>query len=203
MSPSRSEPLNSGNEELPIDARPCTTLCGTGRTDYSSNPDGRAPISTPSPIPRKVRPPRHQSKAFPGKFRRPEMYIWPRSAKKRRPIPSNATPHGSRLESCISNFDRKGGAASLYQGPGYAGSCSAEGLDEGGVRGVIRGGTTSVPGVIPLVETREEAPDGLMHGGLLWRESGFGREMEITTDRVPQEMVEACRPVSECVSEAT
>lgn len=109
------------------------------------------------------------------------------------------TPDETRLDGHILNLDRREEAASLCQSPGCVGSCSTKFRDKRGVRDVTKRGIACLPGTVPLTATwpAEEAPDGLMYGGLLWRESGLGREVEITPEGVPREMAEACRPVSE------
>lgn len=83
----------------------------------------------------------------------------------------------------------------LRQGPGYAAGCSAVVNDDSGVCGGASFDPETGPFMTPW--PNEEAADGLMHGGLLWRESGFGRETELATEGVPQGIAEACRPVRE------
>lgn len=115
-------------------------------------------------------------------------------------MPSSTTPDESRLDSRTLNLECRDESARPSQDPAYyAGSFSTEFRGKGGIQGPMREGMTCVPGVVPVVTTwpAEEVPDGLMHGGLLWRESGFGRELEYTTEGVPQEIAGACRPVSE------
>lgn len=115
-------------------------------------------------------------------------------------MPSNTTPGESRLGSRTIDLERRDEPAWPSQGPGYyAGSCSTEVRGKSGLQGAMREGMACAPGVVPVMATwpAEEAPDGLMHGGLLWRESGYGRELECTTEGVPQEIAGACRPVSE------
>lgn len=197
MTPPRSEPLYKSNEEMPIDVRPHTTLWGGGSTDSPRIHGGRVLISSAPPrTPRRIRPPPRQPKALAGTYRKPAIYKLPRSARKRHPPPRSATRDESRLcSSRIRSGCHREGAIPLRRGPDFAGGCSAAVRDEGGVCG----GATLDPGNAPFVARwpDEEAVDGLMHGGLLWRESGCGRETELTTDGVPQEIAEACRPVRE------
>lgn len=43
----------------------------------------------------------------------------------------------------------------------------------------------------------EEAPDGVVGDGPLWRDSGFGRVTELIVEGLPQGIAEASEPVRE------
>lgn len=193
--PSRSESLCRSNGVGTTDGRPHTSPWGGRSTHTPKNfHGGRAPVSSAPPrFPRKIRPPPRLPEGLPGNCHKKGMYRLPRSAKNRRPT-ARTTRHEPRLGSFISGGYDTEEAKPLRRGPDYAGGCSPIVGSEGGVCG----GVTWDVGTAPFVATRpdEEASDGVMHGGLLWRESGFGREIDLATKGVPQGTTEACQPVS-------
>lgn len=193
MGPSRSEPMYKSNEGMPIDVRPHTALRVGGSTDSPIIHGGRAPISSAPPAtPWRIRPPPRQQKALPGTYRKHTISRLPGIAKKGHPPPRSTTRVGS---SRVGSSYHKEGAVTLLRDPEYASDYSAAVRDECGVCG----DAALDPGDVPFVATwpDEESADGLMNNGLLWRESGFGREMELTTERVRQGVAEACQPVRE------
>lgn len=196
MVPSRSEPCYKSNEDGQVDIRPRTTLGGGGSTNSSRIRGECHPISSASPrTPRRIRPPPRQPKAFPGKYRQHAGYKLTRSARKPRPPPGSTTRDQPR-PGCSSGDGggcRSEESVSLGLGLAHAESCSAVVREEAGIG---RGASSKLDDV-PFMATPqdEETASSLMYGGLLWRESGFGRETELITLGVPQGLAEACRPV--------
>lgn len=195
MAPSRSEPLCRSNEDMGIVVRPRTTLWEGGSTDSPRIRGGRIPISPePTRTPRRIRPPPRQPKILPRNYRKHAMYGLPRSTKSRRPTIGSTTHDEPRLGSSrvCRGYDREE-ETPLNPAPQYTGCRSADVRDGG----EVCGGTALDPDTPPFVATwsDEETADGLMHGGLLWRESGFGRETELTAKGTPQGIAEACRLV--------
>eukprot|EP00903_Cladosiphon_okamuranus_P019584 g18012.t1 len=135
-------------------------------------------------------------KALPRKYRKNATFRLPTSARHRLP----ATSSKMRDEPGLGGI--RGGSVrdeeepmTRHKGPGFATGCSAVVRDDSG----ICWGSSFDPATDPFMTAwqNEEAADGLMHGGLLWRESGFGRETELGTEGVPQGIAEACGPVVE------
>lgn len=178
--------------------QPHTTLRGRESTDSPRIlQGGRAPVSSAPPrFPRRIRPPPRQPKALPWKHGTKGMYRLPRSAKSRHPTARSTARDDSRLgSSCVGGGCDKEEIIPFRRGLDHAGGCSAVVRDESGICGRATLDTSTDPFVATWPD--EEAADGLMHSGLLWRESGFGRETELATEGVPQEIAEACRPVRE------
>lgn len=197
LAPSRSDVLYGSNGDGAIDSRPHTSPLGGRSKDSPKRRDvGRAPVSSAPPrTPRRIRPPPRQPKAIPGNCRKRGMYGLPRCTKNRHPTTSTPQNEPRLGDSFVGGGYDEEETLTLRRGPDYVGGCSAVVASESGVCG----GASLDDGTPAFAATRpdEAAADGMMHGGLLWRESGVGRETELATDGVPQGFEEACRPVRE------
>ncbi|CAM9144356.1 unnamed protein product [Scytosiphon promiscuus] len=185
VAPAKPALPRDSEEEKTIRARTCNGMNGVDCAAFPCGGGERHNASLPSPAPRKIRPSSCKASSSPG------AYLKDGTLKSRRRKQHNTRHSESRLGNrgvCEDGEAERRVSPSIQESTRFGGAACGE--------------QSSALGAVVTVGTgwpAEEAPDGVVKDGPLWRDSGFGRVTVLILDGVPQGIAEACQPVIECL----